>query len=91
VDDLQERIQATINLFFESPHEKNVAYLALKPETEFTREDRIRLKIIEKDDNTLMLDISTSDLTSFRAVVNSYFRWLKIIEDTHSFVKKNIE
>ena len=88
---LKENIQATITIHYNSLQEKQIAVSALKPETKPLREGRVSIKIEENDGNILILKINAADITSFRAVINSYSRWLKILEDATKSIQEEIE
>ena len=50
-------------------------YNALKPETKAPPTERSRSQIMIKD-SMVIIEIVANDLTSTRAAVNSYLRWL---------------
>lgn len=85
---LQKKIRASITIYFDSITDKQIALSSLRPETEFLREDRVKVQIEDKGEKAISLEVVAADLTSFRAVINSYSRWLKIIEDTQETIQK---
>ena len=71
-------IQAEIKIVFNDPNASGAIYHALIPESKKAPTERSISKISRKN-NTIIIHISTHDLTSLRASINSYFKWLKAI------------
>lgn len=71
-------ISAEISVVIDDQSIIRALYSSLKPETVKAPTERSTTKItLEK--NTITIKISTNDLTSLRASINSYFKWLKAI------------
>jgi len=79
-------IQARIEISVSDSELSRALYLALKPESERAPTERSISKII-KENNFIIINISTNDLTSLRASINSYFKWLKAIIESLGVIK----
>ena len=76
-------IQLTLNsgsfkFKFESPEKASIVYSALKPEE--GKGIRSEAKVYLKGDE-LLLRLEAEDLTSFRASLNAWLRFIKICEE----------
>lgn len=71
-------IQASIEILIPDKVILKSLFSALKPESEKTPTERsiTNISIVE---DTIIIKISTNDLTSLRASINSYFKWLKAV------------
>jgi KEOPS complex subunit Pcc1 len=59
----------------------NIVVKSLHPET--TR-DIPRFHVnIKEDANTIYIEIEAEDISSLRAALNSYLRWMKLTQDTY--------
>lgn len=79
-------IQARIKISISDSNLFRALYSALKPESERAPTERSTVKII-KETNFIIINISTNDLTSLRASINSYFKWLKAIIECLEVIK----
>ncbi|RJS67971.1 hypothetical protein CW680_00815 [Candidatus Bathyarchaeota archaeon] len=77
---------ATIRISLPSERESAIIYKALKPETESSPTPRSKVNI-DKDGKTLTLTFKASDTTALRAAVNSYLRWIMLLDDTYSKIE----
>ncbi len=77
---------ATIHLTFPSEKVTALIFKSIKPETESA--PTIRSKVsIAKAERTITLTFQARDTTALRAAVNSYLRWIMLINDTYKTFK----
>ncbi|MFB0504644.1 MAG: KEOPS complex subunit Pcc1 [Candidatus Bathyarchaeia archaeon] len=77
---------ATICIDLPTERQAIVVLKALKPETETSPTRRSRVGI-ELDGRRILLRFEAKDTTALRASINSYTRWVKLIEETLSKVE----
>jgi len=77
---------ATICIDLPTERQAKVMLKALKPETETSPARRSRVGI-ELDGRRILLRFQAKDTTALRASINSYTRWVKLIEETLSKVE----
>lgn len=76
------RVKATVNLNFPSEERLQIVLVALKPETRISSS---RSKVqAEGKENRLTLIFEARDTSALRAALNSYLRWITVINDACS-------
>ncbi|HIE13978.1 TPA: hypothetical protein EYP70_01760 [Candidatus Bathyarchaeota archaeon] len=73
---------ATIYLTFPSEKVTALIYKSIKPETESAPTLRSKVSIT-KAERTITLTFQARDTTALRAAVNSYLRWIMLIDNTY--------
>ena len=74
---------AAIRIDLPTERQARVVLKALKPETETSPTPRSRVEI-KLDGRKILLRFEAKDTTALRASINSYTRWVRLIEDTIS-------
>ncbi|MEM2109847.1 MAG: KEOPS complex subunit Pcc1 [Candidatus Odinarchaeota archaeon] len=74
-------ISCELEFFYEDPYEVEVTLSALSPETGEEKSRRGTVKL-ERDGNSLRIKFQAKDLTVLRSMINTYTRWINIIEKT---------
>jgi len=77
------KIQATVNLNFPSEKRLQIVLEALGPETRISPTSRSRVHV-EGEENRLTLIFEARDTSALRAALNSYLRWIVVINDACS-------
>lgn len=75
--------QATVNLNFPSKKRLKIVLDALEPETRISSMGRSKVHI-EGKDNCLTLIFEAKDTSALRAALNSYLRWIVVMNDSCS-------
>lgn len=75
-----ETVQAEMEIELDNPSEARILEKILKLEAEDSPSSRSRI-FLHSQGKTLKIDIRADDSTSFRAVLNSYIRWLKLADE----------
>lgn len=78
--------KATIRIDLPSAVWATIVLGALKPETETSPTQRSKVKI-ECDGRVIVLHFKAKDTTALRASMNSYTRWVMLVEDALSKVE----
>lgn len=78
------KAKAIINLKFPSEKLRDVVFKALEPEARKPATPRLRAAMEAFGEAGLTLKLEASDTTALRAAVNSYLRWIIVINDTCS-------
>ncbi len=75
-----ESVKAEFEMEFENPWEAEVILKSLEPEITSAPSQRssTNLKLVN---NILKMEIDAADLTSLRAAINSYLRWIRLSYD----------
>lgn len=76
------KASTVITLHFPSKRRLEMVLKALKPETEMhpsTRRSKIN---VSSRQNSLILNFEAKDTSSLRASINSYMRWIMLINDS---------
>ncbi|MHA2004654.1 MAG: KEOPS complex subunit Pcc1 [Candidatus Thorarchaeota archaeon] len=73
--------RAVIEIPLESEELADMIRSALNPETDSAPSDRARTEVAVSG-STLIIQISSGDLTSLRAAMNSYIAWVSASLDT---------
>ena len=69
-----------VRLNFPSEERLKIVLGALEPETTTPPSPRSRVKV-EGRDNKLILSFEATDTSALRAAVNSYLRWVSLVND----------
>jgi len=78
--------KASIRIEFPSENRAIVVLDALKPETKESPRQRVRVDV-KRDGRNLRLLFEAKDTTALRASINSYTRWVMVIEDVLSMTE----
>jgi len=78
---MMEHGRAVIEIPLESEELAEMIRSALNPETDSAPSDRARAEVAVSD-SALVIRISSGDLTSLRAAMNSYIAWVSASLDT---------
>ena len=75
-----ESVKAEFEMEFENPWEAEVILKSLEPEIASAPSQRssTNLKLVN---NKLKMEIDAADVTSLRAAINSYLRWIRLSYD----------
>jgi KEOPS complex subunit Pcc1 len=75
-----ESVKAEFEIEFENPWEAEVILKSLEPEIASAPSQRssTNLKLVN---NKLKMEIDAADVTSLRAAINSYLRWIRLSYD----------
>jgi len=79
-------IQATVNLDFPSGKLLQTVLDALRPETRVSSTRRSKVQV-EGKGNRLTLIFEAGDTSALRAALNSYLRWIAVINDAYSVME----
>ncbi len=77
------KAQAIVRLSFPSEKISKIVIKALEPETKTTPTHRSRVRIKEER-RSLTLKFEAKDTTALRASVNSYLRWIALVNEVCS-------
>lgn len=66
----------------------DIIYQSIKPEIESAPSKKSSIKI-KKKPNQIYLIIKSKTITSFRAAMNSWLRWIKVAEESNKIGKKD--
>jgi len=80
------KAHAIVCLSFPSEKRSKIVIQALKPETKAIPIQRSKV-IIEGKGRSLTLKLEAKDTTALRASVNSYLRWILLVNDTCSVLE----
>jgi tRNA threonylcarbamoyladenosine modification (KEOPS) complex Pcc1 subunit len=75
--------QATISIDFPSDERLKIVLDALRPETKISVTSRSKVHA-EEEGTRLKLIFETTDTSALRAALNSYLRWIVVINDACS-------
>lgn len=82
------KASTVITLHFPSKKRLEMVLKALKPETEmYPSTRRSRVKVTSKQ-NSLMLRFEANDTSALRASINSYLRWVMLINDSFQAIEE---
>ena len=68
---------------FSSSADAEAAYVALNPEIGTARRFRAQLR---REGQILILEVDADDLSALRAALNSYLRWISMIEKLQKLI-----
>ena len=80
------KTQATVNLNFPSEKRLKTILNALEPETRISPTSRSKVQV-ESKGNRLTLTFEARDTSALRAALNSYLRWIVVINDACSVME----
>ncbi len=80
---IPEHVKAEFKIKFDSLDEAKLILKSIEPEIQTAPSEKSRVKI-NLEGNTLKLIIDAEDTPSFRASVNSYFRWITLSHEVNS-------
>ena len=83
------KARSVVRLRLQSENHLDVVLKALKPETEKPLTSRSRVQIKGKE-KTLKLIFEAKDTSALRAMINSYLRWIALVNDTWT-VMENLQ
>lgn len=78
--------QATVNLNFPSEKRMKIVLHALRPETRISSTGRSKVHV-EGEGKRLTLIFKARDTSALRAALNSYLRWIVVINDTCTVIE----
>ena len=73
-----ENIKANISIKFTDPKIAETFFKSLQPETINTLTDRSIIHV-KKEDDLIQFNIDAKDIIAFRATLNSYLLWMKVL------------
>ncbi|HUY01070.1 MAG TPA: KEOPS complex subunit Pcc1 [Candidatus Deferrimicrobium sp.] len=73
-----EDIKAQITVKFTNHKNAESFFVSLKPETLSGFTDRSKISIVKVQD-MIQFDIEAKDITAFRATLNSYLIWMRVL------------
>jgi len=80
------KAKAVVRLDFPSEAHLKIVFKALEPETKVSLARRSRAQI-KSEGKRLKLIFEAADTSALRATVNSYLRWIALINDTCSVLR----
>jgi len=80
------KAQAIVRLSFPSEKYSKIVVRALGPETKTTPARRSSVRIEEKG-RILILNFEAKDTTALRASINSYLRWIVLVNEARSILE----
>jgi tRNA threonylcarbamoyladenosine modification (KEOPS) complex Pcc1 subunit len=81
-----EQIRADITIKCASSQIAENFFKSLQPETKTGLTDRSTISM-ERDDDTLKFVINAKDITAFRATLNSYLIWTRVLTELSGFLE----
>jgi len=73
-------INSLIELQFENSHQRNIAYNSFLPEFGKVKTERSNISI-SKEENSIVFEIKSTDITAYRASVNEIITFGKIVDN----------
>ncbi len=80
-----ETIKGEISINLPSSENAKSIFIALQPETTNALTDRSTISI-NREKNTIHFNIQAKDITAFRATLNSYLIWTRVLLSISSLV-----
>ena len=80
---IPDHVKAEFKIKFDSLDEAKLVLKSIEPEIQTAPSEKSSVKI-NLDGKTLKLIIDAEDTSSFRASVNSYFRWITLSHEVNS-------
>ena len=77
-----------ITLHFPSKRRLEMVLKALKPETEMHSSTRRSKVKVTSRQNSLILSFEAEDTSALRASINSYLRWIMLINDSFQAIEE---
>ncbi|MDI9434788.1 MAG: KEOPS complex subunit Pcc1 [Euryarchaeota archaeon] len=81
-----KQVEAQIEIEFDSKKEAEIVLTAIKPEISDSPSSRT-ITEVKSIDKILNIDIKAQDSPSFRAALNSYFRWIMLSQEVFKLSK----
>jgi tRNA threonylcarbamoyladenosine modification (KEOPS) complex Pcc1 subunit len=82
------KAKAVLRLQFPSEKHLQIAFNALKPETDRPTTTRSK-RSLQKDGAFLVLEVEAQDTVALRATLNAYLRWTNSVANVLSVLEKN--
>jgi len=82
------KASTVIALHFPSEKRLEMVLKALKPETETHPSTRRSKVIVSSRQNSLILNFEAADTSALRASINSYLRWIMLINDSFQAIEE---
>lgn len=79
-------IKSTIELHFKSSQLRNISYTSFLPDLKKLQTKRSNISIEKTNNESILLNIESKDITAFRASINEIISFGKIIENTMKFI-----
>ena len=73
-------INSSIELQFKNSHYRNIAYNSFLPEFGKVKTERSKVSI-SKEENSILFEIKSTDITAYRASVNEIITFGKIVDN----------
>lgn len=80
VSNILNSIETNFVIEFDSKNDAQIIYNSILPEIEAEKNDRSKSNI-ELDDEKITINITSYDVVSLRASINSYIRWINLSEE----------
>ncbi len=80
-----EVIKADISVKFEDSKTAEVFFNALYPETLKTFTNRSSISM-QQEENRIQFTIHAKDVTAFRATINSYLIWMRVLQSISTLI-----
>ncbi|MDO5825384.1 MAG: KEOPS complex subunit Pcc1 [Methanosphaera sp.] len=74
-----EKIETEFIVEFDSDSDASIVYNSILPEIEAETNQRSRT-VMSLDSNRIIISITSGDVVSLRASINSYVRWISLSE-----------
>ena len=81
-----ESIKGEISIKFTDSKIAKFYFSSLQPETQKNLSDRSKVTL-RQEDTTLRLFIDAKDITAFRATLNSFLLWAKVLDSVEALVE----
>ncbi len=81
------KAKAVVRLKFPSEKHLQIAFNALKPETDRSTTTRSKTSL-QKDGAFLVLEVEAQDTVALRATLNAYLRWINSVANVLSVLEK---
>jgi len=82
------KASTAITLHFPSRKRLEMVLKALKPETEMHPSTRRSKVSVSGKQNSLILGFEANDISALRASINSYLRWIMLINDSFQAIEE---
>lgn len=66
---------------YEDPYEAEISFRSLNPEIKMAKSVRSNIQLA-REGNILKIHVKAKDLTVLRSMINTYIRWVSVIEKT---------
>ncbi|RAP52954.1 MAG: hypothetical protein BZ137_07835 [Methanosphaera sp. rholeuAM130] len=79
VSGIVEKIETEFIVEFDSDSDASIVYNSILPEIEAETNQR-SMTVMSLDSNRIIISITSGDVVSLRASINSYVRWISLSE-----------